>query len=243
MTPAFRNPSAGPPRTEGATRRLGPCIRPAQWAALGLSSAVGLVVGCGSPDAPALGNQSLAAAPPEQPYVPPPGPAWATAAPEDVGMSSALLTEAVDYAESHETAMPVDLRQYLTDRFAGLEHQELVGPIRPRGRPNGLLLRHGYIVAEWGDTERVDMTFSVTKSYLATVAGVAWARGLLGDLDDPVGNRVRDGGYDSLQNAPITWRQTFQQTSEWEGTLFGKPDQADRREGVDRTLEAPGTFW
>jgi CubicO group peptidase (beta-lactamase class C family) len=104
-------------------------------------------------------------------------------------------------------------------------------------------VRHGYIVAEWGDTERVDMTFSVTKSYLATLGGLAWGRGLLGDWDDPVGDRVHDGGYDSPQNAPITWRQTFQQTSEWEGTLFGKPDQADRREGVDRTLQPPGTFW
>ena len=33
------------------------------------------------------------------------------------------------------------------------------------------------------------------------------------------------------------------QTSEWEGELFGKPDAADRRNGYTRTLEAPGTVW
>ena len=179
----------------------------------------------------------------EEVYYPGSGDDWRRAAPEDVGMSSAGVDSAVAYATSHETSMPVDLRQYLTDRFAGLEHQELVGPLQDRGSPNGILLRHGLIVAEWGDTRRVDMTFSVTKSYLSTLAGVAWGRGMLGDLDDPVGERVTDGGYDSPHNAPITWRQTFQQTSEWEGTLFGKPDQADRREGVDRELQAPGTFW
>ena len=204
---------------------------------------VGLIsTGCGPSEAP--DPEGGDPAPSEDvTYVPPPGPDWQRASPADVGMSEDLLADAVEYAESHETTMPVDLRQYLTDRFAGLEHQELVGPLRERGRPNGLLVRHGYIVAEWGDTERVDMTFSVTKSYLATLGGLAWGRGLLGDWDDPVGDRVHDGGYDSPQNAPITWRQTFQQTSEWEGTLFGKPDQADRREGVDRTLQPPGTFW
>jgi CubicO group peptidase (beta-lactamase class C family) len=33
------------------------------------------------------------------------------------------------------------------------------------------------------------------------------------------------------------------QTSEWEGDLWGKPDRADRRNGYDRTLAAPGTVW
>ncbi len=215
-----------------------PCVcRPLPTALL-----LAVLAGCGRGDdsAPPAANDTRGL---ESAYVPGPGSDWETTTPEEVGMSSALLADAVEYARTHETAMPVDLRQYLSDRFAGLEHQELVGPLRERGRPNGILLREGYIVAEWGDTERVDMTFSVTKSYLATLGGVAWGRGLLGDLDDAVGERVHDGGYDSPHNAPITWRQTFQQTSEWEGTLFGKPDEADRREGVDRTLQAPGTFW
>ena len=176
-------------------------------------------------------------------YVPGPADDWAEGDPGELGFSPPLLDSAVAFALAHETSMPVDLGDYLRDRFSGLDYQEIVGPTQPRGTVNGILLKDGLIVAEWGDTRRVDMTFSVTKSFLSTVGGLAWDRGMLGDLDDPVRLVVDDGGYDGPQNRDITWRQTFQQTSEWEGTLFGKPDQADRREGVDRELHPPGTFW
>ena len=176
-------------------------------------------------------------------YVPGPGDDWATRNPEDVGMDADLLQEAVDYANAHETSMPRDPGQYLRDRFEGLPNQEIVGPTRERGGVNGLVLRHGYVVAEWGDTRRPDMTFSVTKSYLSTVAGLAHDRGMIPDLDARVADLVPDGTFDSPQNASITWRHLLTQTSEWEGTLFGKPDVADRRRGADRALNEPGTFW
>jgi CubicO group peptidase (beta-lactamase class C family) len=112
-----------------------------------------------------------------------------------------------------------------------------------RGHQNGMIIRKGYIVAEWGDTRKLDMTFSVAKSYLSTVAGLAVDRGLIKNLDEPVGRSVRDGGFDAPHNAKITWRMHLTQTSEWEGTLWDKPDVADRRRGRDRTLNAPGTFW
>jgi CubicO group peptidase (beta-lactamase class C family) len=160
-----------------------------------------------------------------------------------MGFDAAALAEAISWAHAHETAMPDDPRRYLLDRFEGRPHQEIVGPTRERGGVNGLLLRDGYIVAEWGDTRRVDMTFSVTKSYLSTVVGLAWDRGLIPDLDGLERTLIDDGGFDSPHNARITWRHHLQQLSEWEGTLFGKPDRADRRRGVDRQLEAPGTFW
>lgn len=72
---------------------------------------------------------------------------------------------------------------------------------------------------------------------------------------------MRDGGFDSKQNAPITWCHLLQQTSEWEGELFGLPDWLDRGRVVGgsdgggggatvggnatghRELEAPGSFW
>jgi CubicO group peptidase (beta-lactamase class C family) len=68
---------------------------------------------------------------------------------------------------------------------------------------------------------------------------------------------VDDGGFDSPHNAPITWRQMLQLTSEWEGSLFGKSEQIDRNrslasesagrpagaKGAARPLQAPGTFW
>lgn len=176
-------------------------------------------------------------------YVPEPGDAWETRRPEEVGMDPQRLQEAVDYALSHETSMPQDPGQYLRDRFAGLANQEIVGPTRERGGVNGLVVRHGYIVAEFGDTRRDDMTFSVTKSYLSTLAGLALDRGLIASLDDPVARYVPDETFASEHNRGITWRHLLTQTSEWEGTLFGKPDRADRRRGVDRTLHEPGTFW
>ena len=178
------------------------------------------------------------------PYVPGPGDAWETRAPEELGMDPELLRQAVAYASAHETTqIPDDPGQYLRDRFEGLPHQEIVGPTRERGGVNGLVVKDGYIVAEWGPTDREDMTFSVTKSYLSTVAGIAWDEGLIRDLDDPVGEYVTDGTFASEHNAKITWHHLLQQTSEWQGTLWEKPDIADRRRGIDRTLQEPGTFW
>jgi len=177
------------------------------------------------------------------PYVPPPGDAWETVDPAEAGFDPEALDAAIAWVLEHETAMPGDPGQYLRDRFEGQRFQEIVGPTKKRGGVNGTLLRGGRIVAEWGDTRRPDMTFSVTKSYLSTVIGLAWDRGMIPDLDAPEGELVHDGGFDSPHNAAITWRNHLQQLSEWEGTLFGKPDQADRREGVDRELRAPGTFW
>ena len=163
--------------------------------------------------------------------------------PAEAGFDPFALQAAIDYTLEHETSMPEDPGQYLRDRFEGQPYQEIVGPTQDRGGVNGLVLRDGHVVAEWGDTDRVDMTFSVTKSYLSTVAGLAFDRGLIRDLDDRVAEYVDDGSFASAQNAPITWRMLLQQTSEWEGTLWEKPDQADRRMGVDRQLQVPGTFW
>jgi len=169
--------------------------------------------------------------------------AWETKLPRESGFRPVALEAAIDYALENEADTPTDLRQYLQSRFAGQPDQEIIGPLKERGGANGIIVRDGYIVAEWGDTERVDMAFSVTKSMLATLVGLAHDRGKIPNLDERVGKLIADGGYDSEHNAPITWRQSLQQTSEWEGTLWGKPDTADRREGRDRTLQAPGTFW
>ena len=61
-------------------------------------------------------------------------------------------------------------------------------------------------MAEWGDTRRVDMTFSISKSYLSLIAGLALQDGLIGDLDDTVRSHGLDDGFDAEQNQAITWR-------------------------------------
>ncbi len=190
----------------------------------------------------ACGTQS--SSDPGGPYVPGPGDAWETRLPGEVGMDADLVQQAIDYTLAHETTdIPDDPGVYLRDRFEGLPYQEIVGPTAERGGVNGIILKNGYIVAEWGDTDREDMTFSVTKSYLSTVAGLAFDDRLIRDLDDRIGEYVTDGTYASEHNAQITWHHLLQQTSEWEGTLWEKPDVADRRRGTDRELQTPGSFW
>jgi CubicO group peptidase (beta-lactamase class C family) len=191
-------------------------------------------------------------------WVPSPdGAAWDRARPEDAGFDRARLAAAVEFAQAHETPWLRDLHaQIASGNFEPPPDNEIIGPTAPRGGPNGLLLRGGRIIASWGDTRRVDMTFSVTKSYLSILAGLAVSDGLIPDLDTLVGASVRDGGFEEPHNGAVTWRQLLQQTSEWEGKLFGKSDIIDRnrnlaaetagrpaRKGDPRPLRRPGTYW
>ena len=107
-------------------------------------------------------------------------------------------------------------------------YNEPLGPYKPRGYNNGCVIKNGKIVAKWGDVKRVDMTFSIAKSYLAILTGVAIGDGLIADVDTLVGDIVKTGEFDSKQNRTISWRHLLEQTSEWEGTLWNKPDLIDR---------------
>jgi CubicO group peptidase (beta-lactamase class C family) len=192
-------------------------------------------------------------------YVPPTdGTPWESVAPEAAGFDAAKLQEAVSFALAHETKWQRDVRTQLeTGTFEPPPDNFLFGPVANRSGPNGLILRGGKLVASWGDTRAVDMTFSVAKSYLSILAGLAVADGLIRDLDEPVGRTVQDGGFDGPHNGAITWRHLLHQTSEWEGTLFGKPDQIDRnrtlatefagtsnmKKGEARPLREPGSYW
>ncbi len=184
---------------------------------------------------------------------------WQTKPPAALGMRADGLAAAIEYHRAHETSWR---RDFLTasGRYIGVADEppapgDVLGPVRPRGGPNGLILRGGYAAAEWGDTGRVDMSFSMAKSYLATLVGVAVMGGLIRDIDDPVRAYALDDGFESTQNRPITWRHLLQQTSEWQGTVWGKPDSIDHnrdvsaaelgstRKGTPRPLCAPGTYW
>jgi CubicO group peptidase (beta-lactamase class C family) len=149
-------------------------------------------------------------------YYPPVG-SWAKKTPAEVGMDPAKLEAAVVFAKAHETGMPKDFSTQ--EKIFG----SLLGPIpNDRAATNGVIIRQGYVVAEFGETNRADPTYSVAKSMLATVAGVAVRDGLIKDLNSPVGALVRDGGYETPHNATITWTNHLQQESEWEGEMWGK---------------------
>jgi CubicO group peptidase (beta-lactamase class C family) len=124
-------------------------------------------------------------------------------------MDAAKLHAAIEFAKAHETDWPRDFSTQ--ERIFGT----LLGPIpKSRAETNGVIIRNGYIVSEFGDVNVVDPTYSVTKSMLSTVAGIAVREGLIKDLDAPVGSQVKDGGYDSPHNVKINWRNHLQQESE-----------------------------
>ena len=190
-------------------------------------------------------------------YVPPRD-EWRVREPRELGLDPKALAAAVDYHLAHESPWPRDFI-VSSGRYTGVADEppdsEVLGPVRPREGPNGLILREGYVVAEWGDTRRADMTFSVAKSYLAVLAGIAVARGLIKSIDDPVRASGLDASFDEPQNRTITWRHLLQQTSEWQGTLWGKPDSIDHnrdvgkselgatQKGQVRPMRPPGTLW
>lgn len=176
-------------------------------------------------------------------YFPGPDDHWEKRAPGVLGLDSERLREAVKFAQEHEVDWPRNVRAQIEKDVAKEPYPAVLGDTKDRGGPAGMIVRHGYIAAEWGDVFRVDMSFSVAKSYLSTLVGLAVDRGLIKDAKDPVWKYVHDGGFDSPHNSKITWRMLLNQTSEWEGVLWDKPDAADRRRGYTRALDQPGSFW
>ena len=176
-------------------------------------------------------------------YYPPPG-EWERKAPDEVGMDPTLLEEAITFAKSQETDREMDFSDQ--ERIFGTP----LGPLpEQRAHTNGLVIRHGYIVAEFGETTAVDPTYSAAKSYLSTFIGLALDRDLIDDVHDPVGKYIKDGGYRSPHNAKVTWHHHAQQTTEWEGTLWNRKhdfvgaEKFGSGERKPRELQDPGTYY
>jgi CubicO group peptidase (beta-lactamase class C family) len=221
-------------------------------------------------------------------YFPPPG-EWQKRAPEQVGLTKRGVDSAVAIAMRSESTAPRDQLDMQRASFGAREPtSEGIGPFKPRGGPAGMIVRRGYIVAEWGDPDRVDMTHSVTKSFVSTTVGLAWDRKMIRDVNDLVrpymapvvalkgtpgasqplaavpasvmGPNASNGTaaapakgvafdafevlepFESEHNRKITWDHLLRQTSNWQGTLWGKPDWADRPEGdVEQWKNRPRT--
>ena len=190
-----------------------------------------------------------------QTYFPPKGD-WATISPAEAGFDPAKLDRAVQFSLDNEydhtrslgtTPLPVNQEE-------PEEYKAIVGPTKDRTGPNGLIIRGGRIVARWGEVDRADMTYSCTKSYLSSCSGLAYDDGLLPDFTRPVKELVDDGGFEPPHNSQVTWEMLLQQSSEWEGELWGKPDWLDRNRILNphgqappkdgkRDLQQPGTFF
>ena len=199
-----------------------------------------------------------------------PGTQWESKTPSDAGISETRLKEAIDAAVAGETKASRDLVMNHYQTFGREPFGYAIGPIHERGDPTGVIIYRGYLVAQWGDVSRVDMTHSITKSMLSSVVGIAFDRGMIRSLNDPVKDYIgpiqvyspvpaankseRIGSADLIfpfegpHNSLITWDHMLRQTSDWEGTLWGKPDWADRpgenpAQWTTRPRTKPGTVY
>ncbi len=202
-------------------------------------------------------------------YVPTAG-AWERRTPEAAKFDAVKLKEAVDFAIANESKAPRSQELGQAQTFGREPFGEGIGLFKDRGEPTGLIIRNGYIVAAWGEPERVDMTHSVTKSFLSAVVGLAYDRRLIRSLQDRAGDysavtltydpqqrftKAENFGkqqyidlFTSDHNRKITWEHLLRQTSDWEGTIWGKPDWADRPDRdasswLARKRNAPGTVY
>ena len=173
---------------------------------------------------------------------------WETKSPEEVGMNSADIKAAIEYAKANESTNPKDLNIHLNTR-TNEPYNNIIGPVKERGEMTGIIIKDGYLIEEWGNPRRVDMTFSITKSFLSTVVGVAWDKGMIENIDDRVQKYSPVEHFNLEHNSKITWNHLLRQTSDWEGELFGKPDWADRPEKeltekvINRKRNEPGSKW
>ena len=202
-------------------------------------------------------------------YFPPAG-IWAHQTPQQLGLNADSLQAAISFTKQNEAKTPRDQEVAQALSFGKEPFGNGIGPFSVRGDETGIIIYKGYIVAEWGEPLRVDMTHSVTKSFLSTVVGLAVEKGLIKSVQDSVYKYVppvevynptqinrsaEDLGkpemlfpFTSPHNKKLTWDVMLRQTSDWEGTLWGKPDWADRPQGdpnnwINRPRNEPGTVW
>ncbi|MBP1652914.1 MAG: beta-lactamase [Bacteroidetes bacterium] len=193
----------------------------------------------------------------KQGYFPPRG-EWQQKVPKTLGLDPVKLDSAIAYAIQNESKAPRDMELAQAISFGKEPFSAGVGPFAERGAPTGIIVYKGYIVKTWGDPDRVDMTHSVTKSFLNAIIGVAVDKGLILSVNDTVARyvppiEVYGSGeliypFATEHNRSLTWDVMLRQTSDWEGTLWGKPDWADRPEGnytewMKRPRHTPGSVW
>jgi len=158
---------------------------------------------------------------------------WQRKAPAEAGINAALLKGAIDFAVASESRNPRDLTLNHYQTFGREPFGQAIGPIKDRGDQTGVVVHKGYIVAEWGAPSRVDMTHSVTKSMLSSVVGVAYDRGMIRSIDDPVKDYVAPIQlyetsellflFETPHNRTITWNHLLRQTSDWRARCGASP--------------------
>jgi hypothetical protein len=174
---------------------------------------------------------------------------WEYKSPAFFNIDTNKVKEAVGFAKAHETTQPKNLWLSQAMQFGKEPFSDPIGPMADRGPAAGIIIYKGYIIAEWGNPSSVEMTHSVTKSFVSSIVGLAYEKGLISSLDDKVYSYlppvevVSDQAqlsenplekksfiypFETEHNRKISWDHLLRQTSDWEGVLWGKPDWADR---------------
>jgi len=175
---------------------------------------------------------------------------WDVKSPSEFNYDSKKIQKAIDFVIDNQNRGDKDLRVEILKGFSTEPYHSIKGPTKKRGESNGLIIKDGYIIASWGDTKRVDMTFSVTKSYLSAITGIAVDKKLIRSEKDFVSNYVWDKTFDGEKNSLITWEHLLNQSSDWFGNLFGInhwEDRPDTSKSIDEwrsePQKQPGTHY
>lgn len=184
-------------------------------------------------------------------------------------IDSTVINQAIQYAVENETKFPKNLWLTQAMQFGKEPFSDPIGPMASRGPAAGVIVYKGYIIAEWGNPNSVEMVNSVTKSMVSTVVGLAVDKGLIHSIQDkvytylppielvqnaapldqnPIAKTSFIYPFDTEHNQKINWEHLLRQTSDWEGVLWGKPDWADRpseksAEWTTRKRFEPGTVY
>ncbi|MGW2384304.1 serine hydrolase domain-containing protein [Streptomyces sp. NPDC001658] len=161
------------------------------------------------------------------------------------GVDGAALARAVRAQAGRPVTGIDDMASYLARQVSDTSHREVVGPLLDGAGASGVVVRHGTVLASWGDPTRPEMAYSATKSVLSLVAGIAHDDGLL-RLDEPVSAAIDLPQFADDHGRAITWRHLLDQTSQWEGELWSKPtwvDAQSTREGTESPGGPPGAGW
>ena len=195
---------------------------------------------------------------------------WQVKSPQFFKIDSLKLNEAIQFSIQNETKYPRNPWLTQAMQFGKEPFSDPVGPMLERGGLSGIVVYNGYIIAQWGDPSKVESCNSVTKSFVSSTIGLAYERGLIRSLEDkvypylppietapfteetknqnPIDKKSFIFPFDTPHNRKISWDNLLRQTSDWEGTLWGKPDWADRPsdkqdEWLTRKRNEPGTSY
>lgn len=195
---------------------------------------------------------------------------WEFKSPEALGIAASAIEKTIATAKAAESPNPRSMEENHYKTFGKEPFGDGIGPFEDRGDQTGIIIYKGYKIAEWGTPLKCDMTHSVAKSFLSAVVGLAVDAQLIRSVQDPVHSYVPPielfqtepvskpallfnqpellHPFETVHNKTITWESMLRQTSDWEGTLWGKPDWADRpdadsKKWLNRTRNNQGTVF